>query len=199
MTFMRKRLILILSCMLVLVYLSWALSPLWKPVVYGYAPRICCSFLAYDCGPSGPNEAAGKVEFGRSRLELSDECKTAFSFNTFWGKTVDTKFSFELPRYGDEHEVRMHILPETKVVGAIAWDDLVDALSYAQSGLSPQEWAASKGLRWLELKAGCVWSFSLKEKTQHRILLACERTLEPDAPAGTQPYVLVGVQVERAE
>ena len=194
---MNKRVVLILSSLLALVYLTWALSPLWKPVVYGDAPRLCCSFLAYDCGPSGPNEAVGKVEFGRSHLELSDECEIGYSFNTFWGKMVDTKFSFELPRYGDEHEVRMHILPETKIVGAIAWDDGVDPMLYVQSGLSPQEWAASKGLRWLNLKAGDVWSISLKEKTQHRILLAYEKTLEPEAPAGTQPYVLVGVQLQR--
>ena len=32
--------ILILSSLLVLVWLSWALSPLWKPVVYGYAPGV---------------------------------------------------------------------------------------------------------------------------------------------------------------
>jgi hypothetical protein len=195
---MRKRVILIFSSLLVLVYLGWALSPLWKPVVYGKAPRFSICFVVYDCGPSGPNESAGKVEFGKG-LELSDKSEIDFSFNTFWGKTVDTKFAFKLPRYGNEHEVRMQILPESRTVGAIAWDDSVDAMSYVLSGMSPQEWAASKGLRWLELKAGDEWSLSLKEKTLQRILLVCERTLEPDAPAGTQPYGLVGVQLQAME
>ena len=112
-------------------------------MVYGEAPRFSICFVAYDCGPSGPNESAGKVEFGNG-LELSDKREIGFSFNTFWGKTVDTKFAFKLPRYGNEHEVRMQILPESRIVGAIAWDDSVDAMSYPLSGMSPQEWAASE-------------------------------------------------------
>lgn len=64
---MKKR--VILSSFLVLVYLGWALSPLWKPVVYGYAPGVVVGFLSYDYGPSGP---AGKVDFVPSAFELSD-------------------------------------------------------------------------------------------------------------------------------
>lgn len=91
------------------------------------------------------------------------------------------------------------ILSSLLVLVYLGWSDEVDAMSYVQSGLLPQKWAVSKGLRWLELKSGDVWTFSLKEKDVHRILLVCERPLEPDAPAGTQPYVLLGVQLQTKE
>ena len=40
---------------------------------------------------------------------------------------------------------------------------------------------------------------SFKEKSEHRILLVCEMKLKPDAPAGTQPYILLGVRMQLKE
>ena len=195
---MKKRVILILSSLLVLVYLGWALSPLWKPVVYGYAPGVVVNFVSYESGPSGP---AGKVDFMPSGFELSDGVEIGYGFTPWWGEDVDTHFTFDMPRYGNEHEVRMRINSDTGIVGAIAWDKQMDAdpMSYTQSGLSPREWADASGLEWLELSSGEEWVVSLKEKSEHRILLVCEVKLKPEAPAGRQPYILLGVRMQLKE
>ena len=195
---MRKRVILILSSLLVLVYLGWALSPLWKPVVYGYAPGVVIGFLGYDCGPSGP---AGKVDFVLSAFELSDGCEIGYGFTPYWGEDVNIHFTFDMPRYGNEHEVRMLMKPDSGIVGAIAWDRKVevDPMSYASSGVTPQEWAESQGLEWLDLSEGKEWVVSLKDRSEHRILLVCEMKLKPDAPDGTQPYLLLGVILQLKE
>ncbi len=195
---MMKRVIQILSSLLVLVWLSWALSPLWKPVVYGYAPGVVVSFLAYDSGPSGP---AGKVDFMPSAFELSDGVAIGYGFTPWWGEDVDTRFTFDMPRYGNEHEVRMRINPDTRIVGAIGWDKQmdVDPMTYGPSGVSPRAWAEAQRLEWLEFSSGEEWVVSLKEKSEHRILLVCEMKLKPDAPAGTQPYILLGVRMQLKE
>lgn len=196
---MKKRVILILSSLLALVYLGWALSPLWKPVVYGYAPGVVVGFLSYDCGPSGP---AGKVDFVPSAFELSDGVGIGYGFKPYWAaEEVNTNFTFDMPRYGNEHEVRMLINSDTGIVGAIVWDKRweADPMTYALSGALPREWAESQGLEWLELSAGKEWVVSLKEKTEHRILLVCEMKLKPEAPAGTQPYILLGVRMQLKE
>lgn len=195
---MKKRVILILSSLLVLGWLSWALSPLWKPVVYGYAPGVVVNFLAYDSGPSGP---AGKVDFMPSAFELSDGVEIGHGFTPWWGEDVDTRFTFDMPRYGNEHEVRMRINPDTRIVGAIGWDKQmdVDPMTYGPSGVSPRAWAEAQGLEWLEFSSGEEWVVSLKEKSEHRILLVCEMKLKPDAPAGTQPYILLGVRMQLKE
>lgn len=196
---MKKRVILILSSFLVLVYLGWALSPLWKPVVYGYAPGVVVGFLSYDCGPSGP---AGKVDFVPSAFELSDGVGIGYGFKPYWAaEEVNTNFTFDMPRYGNEHEVRMLINSDTGIVGAIAWDKRMEAdpMTYALSGASPREWAESQGLEWLDFSAGKEWVVSLKEKTEHRVLLVCEMKLKPEAPAGTQPYLLLGVILQLKE
>ncbi len=195
---MKKRVILIFSSLLVLVWLSWALSPLWKPVVYGYAPGVVVNFVSYESGPSGP---AGTVDFMPSAFELSDGVEIGYGFKPWWGEDVDTHFTFDMPRYGNEHEVRIRINSDTRIVGAIAWDKQMDAdpMSYTQSGLSPREWAESQGLEWLELSSGEEWVVSLKEKSEHRILLVCEVKLKPEAPAGTQPYILLGVRMQLKE
>ena len=39
------------------------------------------------------------------------------------------------------------------------------------------------------------WTFSIPDKKVHQILLVCEVSLKPDAPAGMQPYVLLGVKI----
>lgn len=195
---MKKRVILIFSSLLVLVWLSWALSPLWKPVVYGYAPGVVVNFVSYESGPSGP---AGTVDFMPSAFELSDGVEIGYGFKPWWGEDVDTHFTFDMPRYGNEHEVRIRINSDTRIVGAIAWDKQMDAdpMSYTQSGLSPREWAESQGLEWLELSSGEEWVVSLKEKSEHRILLVYEVKLKPEAPAGTQPYILLGVRMQLKE
>lgn len=167
-------------------------------MVYGYAPGVVIGFLGYDCGPSGP---AGKVDFAPSAFELSDGHEIGYGFTPYWGEEVNTHFTFDLPRYGNEHEVRMLIKPNTGIVGAIAWDEQreVDPMSYAPSGVTPREWAEAQGLEWLELSSGKEWVVSLKDKPEHRILLVCEIKLEPGAPAGTQPYILLGVRMQLKE
>ena len=148
---MKKR--VILALLLVLVYLGWALSPLWKAAVYGYAPGCVISFLSYDSGPAGP---AGKVDFMPSAFELSDGVEIGYGFTPWWGEDVDTRFTFDMPRYGNEHEVRMRINSDTRIVGAIAWDKqmVADPMTYGPSGLSPQAWAEAQGMEWLELSSG---------------------------------------------
>ena len=195
---MKKRVILILSSLLVLAWLSWALSPLWKPVVYGYAPGVVVNFVRYESSPSGPD---GTVDFMPSAFELSDGVEIGYGFTPWWGEDVDTHFTFDMPRYGNEHEVRMRINSDTGIVGAIAWDKQMDAdpMWYTQSGLSPREWADAQGLEWMELSSGGEWVVSLKEKSEHRILLVCEVKLKPEAPAGTQPYILLGVRMQLRE
>ncbi len=190
--------ILIFSSLLVLVYLGWALSPLWKPVVYGYAPGVVINFFSYDSGPSGP---AGKVEFVPSSFELSDGVEIGYGFTPWWGEDVNIHFTFDMPRYGNEHEVRMRIHSDSRIADAIAWDKQmdVDPMSYTPSRLSPREWAEAQGLEWLALSAGEEWVVSFKEKSEHRILLVCEMKLKPDAPAGTQPYILLGVRMQLKE
>ena len=95
----------------------------------------------------------------------------------------------------------MRIKPNTGIVGAIAWDKQreVDPMSYALSGASPREWAESQGLEWVELSSGKEWVVSLKDKPEHLILLVCEIKLKPDAPDGTQPYLLLGVILQLKE
>ena len=196
---MKKRFFRISLVVLLVTCLSWALSPLWKPVVYGYAPGVVVGFLSYDCGPSGP---AGKVDFVPSAFELSDGVGIGYGFKSYWAaEEVNTNFTFDMPRYGNEHEVRMLINSDTGIVGAIAWDKRMEAdpMTYALSGASPREWAESQGLEWLELSAGKEWVVSLKEKTEHRILLVYEMKLKPEAPAGTQPYILLGVRMQLKE
>lgn len=195
---MKKRFFRISLVVLLVTWLSWALSPLWKPVVYGYAPGVLINFIGYDNGPSGP---AGKVDFMPSAFELSDGVEIGYGFTPWWGEDVDIRFTFDMPRYGNEHEVRMRINPDTRIVGAIAWDKQMDTdpMSYTPSGLSPREWAEAQGLEWLELSSGEEWVVSLKEKSEHRILLVCEMKLKPEAPAGTQPYILLGVRMQLKE
>lgn len=95
----------------------------------------------------------------------------------------------------------MRIKTDTGIVGAIAWDKQreVDPMSYALSGVTPREWAEAQGLEWLELSSGKEWVVSLKEKTEHRVLLVCVMKLKPEAPAGTQPYILLGVRMQLKE
>ena len=195
---MKKRFFRVSLVVLLVTWLIWSLSPLWKPVVYGYAPGVLINFIGYDCDLSGP---AGKVEYVPSSFELSDDCEIGFSFKPSWAEEVNTNFSFDMPRYGNEHEVRMLIKPDTGIVGAIAWDKKreADLKSYALSGASPREWAEAQGLEWVELSSGKEWVVSLKEKSEHRILLVCEMKLKPDAPDGTQPYLLLGVILQLKE
>ncbi|MBR6576612.1 MAG: hypothetical protein IKK73_05730 [Akkermansia sp.] len=196
---MKKRFFRISLVVLLVTWLSWALSPLWKPVVYGYAPGVVVGFLSYDCGPSGP---AGKVDFVPSAFELSDGVGIGYGSKPYWAaEEVNTNFTFDMPRYGNEHEVRMLINSDTGIVGAIAWDKRMEAdpMTYALSGASPREWAEAQGLEWLELSSGEEWVVSLKEKSEHRILLVCEMKLKPEAPAGTQPYILLGVRMQLKE
>ena len=56
-----------------------------------------------------------------------------------------------------------------------------------------------QGLEWLELSSGKEWVVPLKDKPEHRILLVCEMKLKPDAPDGTQPYLLLGVILQLKE
>lgn len=195
---MKKRVMLVLSSLLGLGYLIYALSPLWKPVVYGYAQGVVINFLSYDSGPSGP---AGKVDFVPSSFELSDGVEIGYGFTPWWGEDVNIHFTFDMPRYGYEHEVRMRIHSDSRIAGAIAWDKQmdVDPSSYTLSGLLPREWAEAKGLEWLPLFVGEEWVVSFKEKSEHRILLVREMKLKPDAPAGTQPYILLGVRMQLKE
>ena len=51
----------------------------------------------------------------------------------------------------------------------------------------------------MELSSGKEWAVSLKEKSEHRILLVCEMKLKPDASDGTQPYLLLGVILQLKE
>ena len=195
---MKKRVILILSSLLVLVYLGWALSPLWKSVVYGKAPKLGCETWMFAYSPL-PSALEGEVASSLGAFELSDDCQIGYTYtpSSEVGKDVQVRFAFDLPRYGNEQEVKMQILPGSEIVGAIAWDDKpeVNAALYGESGLTPRAWAESQGLGWLELIDGDTWTFSIPDKKVHQILLVCEVSLKPDAPAGMQPYVLLGVKI----
>lgn len=83
----------------------------------------------------------------------------------------------------------MLINSDIGIVGAIAWDKQseVDPMSYALSGVTPREWAESQGLEWLDFSAGKEWVVSLKEKTEHRVLLVCETKLKPEPRPAHNP------------
>lgn len=52
---MKKRFFRVSLVVLLVAWLSWALSSLWKPVVYGYAPGVLVNFIGYDRDLSGPD------------------------------------------------------------------------------------------------------------------------------------------------
>lgn len=187
--------------LLIVAFLTWALSPLWKPLVYGDAPRIGLTVIDYDFtdNPKEPHIAPMGDGTG---YDLQDGERKGFAWNSLHYKEVSADFRFLLPRYGNESDVRVQISPATKVVGAIVLQEVdgFDYSAYLKSGLSPQEWAKSRGLKWLPLAPGDEWVAPLAEKGWQQAVFVYDARLTPHAHQGMQPYALLGLYIcQRAD
>lgn len=184
--------------LLVAAFLTWALSPLWKPLVYGAAPRIGLTVIDYDFSDNPEEPRIAPMGDGTG-YDLQDGERRGFAWNSLHYKEVSADFRFRLPRYGNESDVRVQISPTTKVVGAIVLREVdgFDYSAYLKSGLPPAEWAKSCGLEWLPLAPGDEWVASLAEKGWQQVVLVFDAELTPNAAQGMQPYALLGLYISQ--
>ena len=184
--------------LLIVACLVWGLSPLWKPLVYGDAPRIGLTVIDYDFtdNPKEPHIAPMGDGTG---YDLQDGVTMGFEWNSLHYQAVSARFLFRLSKAGNESDVRVQIAPDTKVVGAIVLQEVdgFDYTAYLESRLSPEAWARSRGMKWIALAPEGEWVASIAEKGWQQVVLVFDAELTPNAAQGMQPYALLGLYISQ--